>query len=122
MNKDPIQNLQLTVQLPQLARSASLVEMTQLSEGAAGPDLTAIQGVTIQGASVNLGSPFSAGAGYTLIADGSQLNCYVPALSAVLIRIVPTSARTNLGQCLRGGQGRRDDHSPGGYATVYCLR
>jgi hypothetical protein len=90
VNKDQIQNLQLTVQLPQSANSASLVEMSQLSEGAAVPELTAIQGVTIQGASVNLGSPFSAGAGYTLIADGSQLNCYVPALSAVLIQIVPT--------------------------------
>jgi hypothetical protein len=78
------------VQLPQSAKSASLVGMTQLSEGAADPDLTAIQGVTIQGASVNLGSTFSAGAGYTLISNGSQLNCYVPALSAALIQIVPT--------------------------------
>jgi hypothetical protein len=90
VNKDQIQNLQLTVQLPQSAKSASLVGMTQLSEGAADPDLTAIQGVTIQGASVNLGSTFSAGAGYTLISNGSQLNCYVPALSAALIQIVPT--------------------------------
>ena len=90
VNKDQIQNLQLTVQLPQSAKSASLVEMTQLSEGAASPDLTAIDGVTIQGASVVLGSTFSAGAGYTLISNGSQLNCYVPALSAVLIQIVPT--------------------------------
>jgi hypothetical protein len=89
VNKDPLQNLQLIVQLPQSAKSASLVGMTQLSEGAAGPDLTAIQGVTIQGASVNLGSTFSAGAGYTLTSNGSQLNCYVPALSAALIQIVP---------------------------------
>jgi hypothetical protein len=63
--------------------------MTQLSAGAEGPDLTAIQGVTIQGASVMLGSPFLAGAAYSLIPNGSQLNCYVPALSAVLIQIVP---------------------------------
>jgi Bacterial Ig-like domain (group 2) len=89
VNKDQIQNLQLTVQLPQSANSASLVEMTQLSQGATGPDLTAIQGVTIQGAGVNLGSPFSAGAAYTIITNGAQLNCYVPALSAVLIQIVP---------------------------------
>jgi hypothetical protein len=89
VNKDQLQNLQLTVQLPQSASSASLVEMTQLSAGAASPALTAIQGVTIQGASVNLGTPFSAGAGYTLTTNGSQLNCYVPALSAVLIQIVP---------------------------------
>jgi len=89
VNKDLIQNLQLTIQLPQSANSASLVEMTQLSAGAEGPDLTAIQGVTIQGASVMLGSPFLAGAAYSLIPNGSQLNCYVPALSAVLIQIVP---------------------------------
>ena len=89
VNKDPIQNLQLTVQLPRSAISASLVEMTQLSAGAAGPDLTAIQGVTIQGAGVILGSTFTAGAAYALITSGSQLNCYVPALSAVLIQIVP---------------------------------
>jgi hypothetical protein len=89
VNKDQTQNLQLTVQLPQSAISASLLEMTQLSAGATGPDLTAIQGVAIQGASVNLGSTFSAGAAYTLTTNGSQLNCYVPALSAVLIQIAP---------------------------------
>jgi hypothetical protein len=90
VNKDQLQNLQLTVQLPQPAESAALTAMTQLSEGAASPDLTAIQGVTIQGASVNLGSTFSPAAGYTITPNGSQLNCYVPALSAVLIQIVPT--------------------------------
>ncbi len=89
VNKDPIQNLQLTIQLPQSAIAASLLEMTQLSAGAVTPQLTATTGVTIQGSSVILGSPFAAGAPYTLTADGSQLNCYVPALSAVLIQVVP---------------------------------
>ena len=65
------------------------MQMTQLSAGAATPDLMATQGVTIQGASITLGTPFSAGAAYPLLANGSQLNCYVPALSAVLIQIVP---------------------------------
>ena len=96
VNKEQIQNLELTVQLPQSANSASLLEMTQLSEGAASPELTAIQGVMIQGASVSLGSAFSTGAGYTLTANGSQLNCYIPALSAVLIKIIPTPIGPNL--------------------------
>ena len=89
VNKELIQNLELTVQLPSPAQSANLIEMTQLSQGNATPDLTATQGVMIQGSSVTLGSPFVTGAGYTLTANGSQLNCYVPALSAVLIQIVP---------------------------------
>ncbi len=105
VNKDQIQNVQLTVQLPQSAQSASLLEMTQLSVGAAGPDLTAIQGVTIQGAGVILGSTFSAGAGYTLIANGSQLDCYVPALSAILIQIVPTPPGPTLVSAYVAGKG-----------------
>jgi hypothetical protein len=96
VNKDPLQNLQLTVQLPQSANSATLMEMTQLSAGAASPSLTAIDGVAIQGAGVILGSPLAAGAPYTLIANGTQLNCYVPALSAVLIQVVPTPAGPTL--------------------------
>jgi hypothetical protein len=106
VNKDPLQNLQLTVQLPQPANSATLLEMTQLSEGAVTPELTAIQGVTIQGSSVNLGTPFSPGAAYTLTANGSQLNCYVPALSAVLIQVVPVPpGPTLISVYLEGKQG-----------------
>ena len=90
VNKDPSQNLELMVQLPQSANSASLLEMTQLSEGAVSPQLTAIEGVMIQGASVALGSAFTAGAGYTLAGNGMQLDCYVPALSAVLIQVILT--------------------------------
>jgi hypothetical protein len=89
VNKDQSQNLHLTAQLPQPVKSATLVQMTQMSEGAADPSLTATGGIMIQGCAVNLGSPFSVGAGYTLAASGSQLNCYVPALCAVLIQIVP---------------------------------
>jgi hypothetical protein len=105
VNKDQIQNLQLTVKLPQSAKSASLLEMTQLSAGAASPDLTATQGVTIQGSTVNLGSTFSAGAGYSLIANGSQLNCYIPALSAVLIQIVPIPPGPTLISAYVAGKG-----------------
>lgn len=86
-NKDLTNNLNLSIQLPQSATSATLLEMTQLSAGASAPNLTATSGVTIQSASVGVNGSFSPGAAYTLTAVGTQLNCYVPALSAVLIQI-----------------------------------
>jgi hypothetical protein len=75
------------VALPQTANSATLLAMTQLSSGAKGPGLTATDGVTIQGASVNLDGTFSPSTAYTLTANSPQLTCYVPALSAVLIQV-----------------------------------
>jgi hypothetical protein len=87
VNKDSAQNLQLTVDLPQNASSASLLEMTQLTPGASGPSLSATSGVTIQGASVGASGSFSPGAAYVLSPSGAQLTCYVPYLSAVLIQI-----------------------------------
>jgi hypothetical protein len=87
VNKDLTQNLQLTAQLPGSAGSATLLAMTQLTSGATAPDLLATSGVTIQGASVNPDGTFSPAAAYTLDPSGSQLTCYVPALSAVLIQI-----------------------------------
>jgi len=87
VNKDGAQNLQLTVQLPQSASSATLLEMTQLTAGVTGPSLSATSGVTIQGASVGANGSFSPGAAYTLSASGTELTCYVPYLSAVLIQI-----------------------------------
>jgi hypothetical protein len=73
--------------LPQSAATATLLEMTQLSSGATGPSLSATSGVTIQGASVGVNGSFTPGAAYTLSASGSQVTCYVPALSAVLVQI-----------------------------------
>ena len=87
VNKDLTQNLQLTAQLPQSASSATLLEMTQLTSGATAPNLSATSGVTIQGASVNPDGTFAPSAAYTLNPSGSQLSCYVPALSAVLIQV-----------------------------------
>ncbi len=87
VNKDSAQNLQLTVQLPQSASSATLLEMTQLTAGASGPSLSATSGMTIQGASVSANGSFSLGAAYTLSVSGTELTCYVPYLSAVLIQI-----------------------------------
>ena len=86
-NKDLTQNLQLTAQLPQTVNSATLLGMTQLSSGATAPSLAATDGVMIQGALVNADGTFTPSAAYTLTATGSQITCYVPALSAVLIQI-----------------------------------
>ena len=86
VNKDSTQNLQLSTQLPQSAKSASLLEMTQLSSGSSGPNLSATSGVTIQGASIGANGSFTPGAPYTLSPNGTQLTCYVPSLSAVLIQ------------------------------------
>ncbi len=88
VNKDLAQSLSLTAQLPQAAISAALIEMTQLSSGAAGPNLSATSGVTIQGAGVMNDGTFSPSASFTLNASGTQLTCYVPALSAVMIQVV----------------------------------
>jgi hypothetical protein len=87
VNKDSAQNLQLAVSLPQSATSATLLELTQLSAGATGPSLSATSGVTIQGVSVGINGSFSSGAAYTLETSGTQVSCYVPALSAALIQI-----------------------------------
>ena len=86
VNKDSAQNLQLTIQLPQSASSATLLEMSQLSTGATAPSLTATSGVTIQGASVGTNGSFTPGAAYTLNPSGMQLTCYVPYLTAILIQ------------------------------------
>jgi hypothetical protein len=85
VNKDSTQNLQLTLTLPQSATAATLLGMTQLTSGATAPSLTATSGVTIQGATVNIDGTFSPAAAYTLTAKGTQVSCYVPALSAALI-------------------------------------
>jgi len=86
VNKDS-QNLQLTVSMPQTVRSASLMTMSQLSTGAAGPSLAATLDVTIQGASIAKNGDFKPAAPYDLAVSGSQIDCYVPALSAVLIQV-----------------------------------
>ena len=86
-NKDSTQNLQLSVQLPQTASTATLLELTQLSSGASAPDLLATSGVTIQGASIDTNGSFAPNAAYTLTTNGMQVSCYVPALGAVLIQI-----------------------------------
>jgi hypothetical protein len=86
-NKDSAQNLEVTLTLPQTVNTATLMEMTQATSGVSGPSLSALSGVTIQGAIVNPDGTFSPNAAYTLTAGSTQLTCYVPYLSAVLIQI-----------------------------------
>ena len=87
VNKDLRQNLDLTAHLPHRVKSATLLAMTQRSPGATGPDLHAHAGVTIQGAGVSPDGAFSPSPAYTLATHGSEIKCYVPALSAALIQI-----------------------------------
>ena len=87
VNKDAMQNLDLSIALPVAMTSAALQAMTQLSPGATTPDLTALSGVTIQGALVTTDGSFNPGAPYALTVSGKQLSCYVPSLSAVLIEL-----------------------------------
>ena len=86
VNKDATANLQVTVSLPQQVDSATLLEMTQLSEGASAPSLSATDGVSIQGSGVNADGTFAPSAAYTLASNGSTVSCYVPALTAVLVQ------------------------------------
>jgi hypothetical protein len=87
VNKDSTQNLDVRITLPQAMATASLRELTQSSTGAAGASLAAASGIAIQGASVGVSGGFSPNAAYALTLNGTQLSCYVPALSAVLIQV-----------------------------------
>jgi hypothetical protein len=80
VNKDTIQNLILTIQTNQVIQTATLITMT-------GPSLAATSGVTIQGATVNKDGSFDPASPDTLTPAGTQVTCYVPALSAGLISI-----------------------------------
>jgi len=87
VNKDATQNLELSIVLPQAMSSATLQQMTQLSAATAAPSLAALSGITIQGATVATDGAFQPGSPYALTLSGTQLSCYVPALSAVLIQL-----------------------------------
>ena len=87
VNKDATQNLDLSITLPAAMTSASLQALTQLSSGATSPSLTALSGITLQGATVAADGTFNPSAAYALNLTGQQLTCYIPALSAVLIQL-----------------------------------
>ncbi len=84
VNKDLSQGLRATVQLPQNVNSANLIMVNQGEGGP--PNLAATSGVTIQGSQISTDGRFSPGEPYELPARGSQISCFVPAISAVLIR------------------------------------
>lgn len=87
VNKDAAQNLNLALTLPQAISTATLMQLTQLSTGAGAPSLSALDGVTLQGATVLKDGIFAPALPYALAPSGAQLSCYVPALSAVLLQL-----------------------------------
>jgi hypothetical protein len=93
-------NLGIAAQLPQSAATAALLEMTQLSSGATGPSLSATSGMTIHGASVGVNRSLTPAAANTLSANGLQVSCYLPALSAVLVQITQFALRAVATQAL----------------------
>jgi len=60
--------------------------MKQSTSGA-GPSLSALSGVTIQGSGVSASAGFTPSTPYTVAAGTSTINVYVPYLSAILIKI-----------------------------------
>jgi hypothetical protein len=80
VNKDSSANLAVTIACPQSVKSASLKLMT-------GPALDATSGVAIQGAAVGVDGSFTPAPDYTLTVGEGQVQCYLPALSAALVRI-----------------------------------
>jgi hypothetical protein len=81
VNKDPLQNLTITIETNQRIQTATLQLMT-------GASLAAINGVVIQGATVNKDGSFAPVSPDTLTPSGTQTTCLVPALSAALISIM----------------------------------
>lgn len=86
-NKDAKSHLSLDLEMPQTARSATLIELMQHSKGTSLPTLSANAGVAIQGARVEKNGSFNPHMPYTIPIHGKQIKCYVPALSAVLIQV-----------------------------------
>jgi hypothetical protein len=80
VNKDPLQNLTITIETNQSIQTATLQLMT-------GASLAATTGVAIQGATVNKDGSFAPASPDTLTPSGTQTTCSVPALSAALITI-----------------------------------
>ncbi len=80
VNKDPAQNLTITVETLQSIQTATVQIMTA-------PGLAATSGITIQGATINKDGSFAPANPDTLTPAGTQTTCFIPALSAALISI-----------------------------------
>jgi uncharacterized protein (TIGR03437 family) len=79
-NKDAVQTINTSIQLPQAAPSAQLIQMT-------GSSLDATTGIAIQGGAIQPNGAFTPGAPTTLETTGSTISCYVGPLTAVLIQV-----------------------------------
>ncbi len=79
VNKDSNAKLSVTLNYPQPVATATLQLMT-------GPALDATTGVTIQGAAVAADGSFEPSAPYTLTVSKTAVTCYLPPLSAALVR------------------------------------
>jgi len=86
VNKDLSTNADVTLTLPQVANTTSIVVMTQ---GSGSPSLSATSGVTIQGSGVSASAGFTPSTAYTATSGtGTEtLTVYVPYLSAILVQI-----------------------------------
>jgi hypothetical protein len=80
VNKDELQNLTITIETNQNIETATLQRMM-------GPSLAATSGVTIQGATVNTDGSFDPVEPETFTPAGTRATCYIPKLSAALIKI-----------------------------------
>jgi hypothetical protein len=80
VNKEVSRNLQLNIECAQTVNSAGLLVMS-------GPALNATSGVRIQGAAVATDGGFTPGPTYTAQFSGSNVTCYLDALSAILLKV-----------------------------------
>jgi hypothetical protein len=80
VNKDALRNLTLTIQANQHIETATAQTMT-------GPSLSALSGITIQGATISKDGSFAPASPVTLTTSASRTICYIPALSATLVCI-----------------------------------
>jgi hypothetical protein len=81
VNKEMYQSLNITIDCGRNIIDADLIELR-------GPSLTATTGQTLQGATVATDGSITLGTHYAPAGiSGSKVNCYVPAISAVLLRV-----------------------------------
>ena len=87
VNKDPTEDLEVTVYLHRSATRASGVALTQLSPGASGPSLTATSGVILSGAAIGPDGSWTPEAAEALTVADSQVKVRLPRLSAMLVTV-----------------------------------
>jgi hypothetical protein len=87
LNKDTNRSMRVTARLPQPINHADLYEMSSGANGGGPAMLTATTGVTLQGSAVGVDGSYRPAPPYTPNFSGNQLDCFVPAVSAVLVRV-----------------------------------